>query len=420
MNSSKQRKKIDQTKTSSITSSPNYREQEHNLIVRLLPELSFAEVSHVAFTGHSQELKSFFKQHAGEFMFVGHPFSFAPQKRSVAEFYAHGSLKSEMKAFQVNGPEVFLYIRDFLVTFYFLLKSRRKFHVYVGVDPLNALAGLILKQLGFVQVTVFYVIDYVPVRFKNLLLNYLYRSFDRSSVSRADFTWNLTASMTEARERIGIKKEHTHQIIVPTGMHSERIDCYAPEDVDKTNVVFLSHLREGQGIDLVLEALPLVVKKIPSVNLIVIGTGPLEARFKEEAKKRNLSNNVTFLGYIENHDEVEDIIAKCRVGIAPYVPFPSSFTWFADPGKPKVYLGCGVPVVITRVPEVASEIAKRRAGIAINYDAHELAQAIITVLTDQALYEEFRANAVQFAKELSWESVYIKALSELLKKHSKN
>ena len=64
------------------------------------------------------------------------------------------------------------------------------------------------------------------------------------------------------------------------------------------------------------------------------------------------------------------------MGIAPYVPDPNSFTWYADPGKPKVYLGCGIPVIITKVPEVAFEISKRKAGIAINYDSHELSEAI--------------------------------------------
>ena len=82
------------------------------------------------------------------------------------------------------------------------------------------------------------------------------------------------------------------------------------------------------------------------------------------------------MGYIESHEEIEEIVAKCRVGIAPYVPDPNSFTWYADPGKPKVYLGCGIPVIITKVPEVAFEISKRKAGIAINYNSHELSEAI--------------------------------------------
>ena len=378
-----------------------------------LSMLSFLVVSHVAFTGHAQELKSFLKQRAEKLVFIGHPFSYALQKKSVAEYYENSILKAELKAPQISGPEIFLYLKDFLTTFYFTLRLRKKFHVYVGVDPLNALTGLILKRLGFAQITVFYVIDYVPFRFKNVILNNVYRSIDRLAVYNADYTWNLTSAMADAREKIGIRKNDTHQITVPTGTHSEKFKGMLKELVDRNTVVFLSHLRKGQGIELVLEALPGVIKEVPSVKLVVIGTGPLEKYFKEEVKKRNLTDNVEFLGYIENPDEIDKIVAKCRVGIAPYVPDHDSFTWYADPGKPKVYLGCGIPVIITRVPEVALEISKREAGIAINYSSRELADAITKLLNDDVLYEKYRANAVQFASELDWGTVFTQAFSNL-------
>ena len=178
-------------------------------------------------------------------------------------------------------------------------------------------------------------------------------------------------------EKIGIKKDKTNQITVPTGTHFEKLKNAHLVDSERNTIVFLSHLRKGQGIELVLEALPEVVKQIPSVKLIVIGTGPLEKYFRDETKKRNLTKNIEFLGYIEDPDEIDKIVAKCMLGIAPYVPDPNSFTWYADPGKPKVYLGCGIPVIITKVPEVAFEISKRGAGIAINYNSHELSEAII-------------------------------------------
>ena len=378
-----------------------------------LSSLSFIVVSHVAFTGHAQELKNFLKQYAETLTFIGHPFSYAFQKKSIAEYYENCVLKVKLNAPQTSGPETFLYLKDFLTTFYFTLRLRKKFHVYIGVDPLNALTGLILKRMGFAQITIFYVIDYVPLRFKNMILNSVYRFIDKLCVYNADFTWNLTSAMADARQSIGINKNHSNQMTVPTGTHSEKFDA-SQICSDKNTAVFLSHLREGQGIELVLEALPAVVKLIPSVKLFVIGTGPLEKYFREEVRKRELSDNIVFLGYIEDHDEIDKIVAKCRVGIAPYVPDPHSFTWYADPGKPKVYLGCGVPVIITKVPEVAFEISKRGAGIAINYNSHELSEAIIKFLCDDNFYQACRENAINLASELDWNSVFTKAFSKVL------
>ena len=291
-------------------------------------------------------------------MFIGHPFSYASQKKSIAEFYEKGSLKIELKVPQISGPEYLIYLKDFLTTFYFNFRVRKKFDIFIGADPLNALVGLILKKLGFTQITIFYVIDYVPNRFKNPILNSLYRSLDRICVCNADYTWNLTSTMVQQEKKMELAEDKTNQMIVPTGMHPKKIQRTDQPNA-KNTVVFLSHLRKGQGIELVLDALPEVIKEIPSAKLIVIGTGPLEHILRKRRKREILSIASPFLGYIENHDEIEEIVSNCRVGIAPYVPDPNSFTWYADPGKPKVYLGCGIPVIITKVPEVAFEISKR-------------------------------------------------------------
>ena len=385
----------------------------------VLSKLSFVIVSHVAFTGHPQELESFLKQRGHELMFIGHPFSYALQKKSAATVYEKGSLKAKAEVPQIKGPEIFLYLKDFLATFYFLLKFKSKFHIYVGVDPLNAFVGLLLKRLGFVKIVIFYVIDYVPVRFNNVILNNVYHSVDKICVHHADYTWNLTSRMAIGREWRGIRKEETNQMTVPTGTHFEEAKQLPSEQVDRTSIAFLSHLRKNQGIELILEALPEVVKEIPSAKLVVIGTGPLEDYFKSEVKKRNLEKNVVFLGYIKDHGEIEKIVSKCGVGLAPYVPDSDSFTWYADPGKPKVYLGCGVPVIITRVPEVAFEIEKRGAGIAINYDKHELIGAIVKILTNDEVYRHCRQKALEFACEYAWEKIFDEAFKHLLVKYDK-
>ena len=379
-----------------------------------LSRLSFAIVSHVAFTGHAQELENFLKKRSSKLMFIRHPFSYATQKKSRATICEKGILKVDVEFPQVRGPEILLYLKDILVTFFFFLKFRSRFHVYVGVDPLNAFVGLLLKRLGFVNVVIFYVIDYVPVRFRNSVLNNLYHSIDQVCVCHANYTWNLTSAMADARERRGINKKETHQMVVPTGTHFEKNKQLPFDKIDRTRIAFLSHLRECQGIELILEALPEIVKEVPSAKLTVIGTGPLEEYFKAEVKRRDLEGNVEFFGYIENHDEIEKIIAKCGVGLAPYVPVSNSFTWYADPGKPKVYLGCGVPVIITKVPEIAYEISKHGAGIAIKYDKTELTTAIVKLFKNEALHRQFRRNALDFASKNTWNKIFLRAFNQLI------
>jgi glycosyltransferase involved in cell wall biosynthesis len=379
-------------------------------IDKLLANLSVVIVSHIALTGHSQELENFLKKRVQKLVFIGHPFFYAKQKSSFAVIYEKGVIKSKIEAPKIIGHEIILYLKDFILTFYFIFRLRYRFDIYFGVDPLNALAGLLLKRFGIVRIVVFYVIDYVPIRFKSVILNNIYHFVDRICVSHADYTWNLTSAMANARARRGINNRKTNQMIVPTGTNLR----YKPiEEIDRVSVVFLSHLREGQGIELILDAMPIVVEKFPAVKLLIIGTGPLEEYFKKEVEKKNLNNNIFFLGYIESHEEIEKIISKCRIGIAPYVPDPNSFTWYADPGKPKVYLGCGVPVIITKVPEVAFEIEKWGAGIAIDYNKDELADAILKLLTNDKFYYQSRQRAIEFASNYTWDNVFYRAFKQM-------
>ena len=380
-----------------------------------LDELSVLIVSHIAFgTGHSQELENFLKRRVQKLVFIGHPFFYVEAKNSFVTIYEKGRFKSKIEAPKIMGPEFLFYLKDFVLTFYFILRLKSRFDIYVGADPLNALVGILLRQLSIVRVAIFYVIDYVPVRFKNPIFNGIYHFIDRICVYHANYTWNLTSAMMDARAKRGIKNKKTNQIVVPTGTPFDRVKHLPIEEINKTNMVFISHLRKGQGIELILEAMPMVVEKIPSVKLIVIGTGQLEKKIKREVKEKKIDNNVLFLGYIENHEEAEKIISKCGVGIAPYVPDSGSFTWYADPGKPKVYLGCGVPVIITKVPEVAFEIEKRGAGIVIDYNKHELIDAIVKLLTNYEMYCQCRRKALEFASEYTWDNIFFKAFNQIL------
>ena len=77
---------------------------------------------------------------------------------------------------------------------------------------------------------------------------------------------------------------------------------------------------------------------------------------------------------------MEKELCKCAVGLAPYIVDKKNFSYYTDPGKAKVYLGCGLPVIITKFPLIAYEIDKRGAGVAIDYSERDLKEALIRVI----------------------------------------
>lgn len=382
--------------------------------MNLLKHKKIVIVTHVFATGPAQELEEYLKNRVKELLFIGHPFSYASDIRSFYKRYEKGTLTKEKKALSWKLPGLLMWFKDIVYTIFWTLCSKGKFDLYVGADNLNAFTGLFLRKIGKVKKVIFYTIDYLPKRFDNKILNGLYHWVDRYCVRHSNQNWNLSSRIAEQREkRSATKGKSTPQIVVPIGTHFNRIKRLPIEKINRKHLVYMGHLREGQGIELIIASLPEAVKRIPDLKLLFIGTGHLKNKIEEETGKLGVRSFVEFTGYIEEHKDMERILVRCAVGLAPYEPSPHSLARYTDPGKPKQYLACGLPVIVTRVPEIAKEIEKWPMGITINYDKKELADAIIRLLEDEQFYNKCRKNAVEFASGLSWNKIFERALAAI-------
>jgi len=347
------------------------------------------------------------------FLVIYHPFYFCKELSSKAYFHKYGELTKDFRFPWIKMPEMLTYIKDIVATLIIVIRSKRRYHLYIGADCLNAFVGLILRKLKLVNKVILYTIDLPVVRFKSSLKNKLYHLLNISCAYHCDIIWDLSRRMNLVRKMYGMKEKLCSPIIVvPSCMRiSHKLVSKLKSNKDTKILVFLGHLVERQGLQLVISAMPLLIRKIPNIKLLIIGTGPYEVRLKTLAKQLGLLNKyVIFLGYIGNHETVEQILKKADIGLAPYVPDPYSITMYADPMKPKVYMACGLPVIITKFPTIAKLIWERKAGIVINYDVKDLIDAIIKMLSNDHTYKSYKINALKLAQEFSCDKVFSKAL----------
>jgi len=134
---------------------------------------------------------------------------------------------------------------------------------------------------------------------------------------------------------------------------------------------------------------------------------------KSQISQARLIDNFQILGFVENFNEAVRTLSSCGLAIAPYYPFDkNSFTCYADPGKLKVYLGCGLPIVLTDMPPIARLIEERGAGVTARYDAADFAAQIIKIITSPE-YEQFRKNASKLGSQYEWDTIFREAFSKL-------
>lgn len=373
-------------------------------------------VTHEATTGPAHELRDYLISKVKILTFIAHPLLFIPstrKKRSYCEEYVQENKISRKDAPFLKGPEPFLYLKDCFYSFFWIFFSSKKYDFYVGSGNINAFVGLILKKLRKVKKVIFYCIDYVPVRFQNRLLNKFYHWIDRVCYRSCDFTWNLSERMIEAREKLGLRREPKH-LVVPHGVHFKRIERLPFDQINKTEIVYMGTLLEKQGIQHLIQALPVVCKEIPEITFTIIGEGPYEKELKELVSSLGLDQRVRFLGYIEDHKVVEKVMTKAALAVALYDPLSDNFSYYADPGKVKNYLAAGLPVLITDVPAISKQIVRERCGEIVPLEKDKIAQAIIRLLKSQDVLSDYRKKAIEFSSNYEWGSVLKQATSSLL------
>jgi len=86
----------------------------------------------------------------------------------------------------------------------------------------------------------------------------------------------------------------------------------------KYDFVFLGRLVKEKGVETLLNAIKILVKKPnnKSIKLAIIGYGAAENYLKEVAGKLEVEDNVHFLGPRRN-EELTDIVSKCEIAVIP-------------------------------------------------------------------------------------------------------
>lgn len=372
-------------------------------------------VTHRLYLGAGQDLYRYFKSISQPVLLVEHGFLSFPDRRTCfTEFNADKESVAQGLNYKFL-PDIACHIKDFFYTLLVPLRFRRRFRVYFGCGGFNALVGIILKSVGLVEKVVFYTIDFVPNRFPNRFLNRIYMFIDRFCVFYADRTWNLNLRMVIGREKYNNMPaaKFNRQSLVPIGIWRDDLLQVRLNIVKEKKLVFCGDLTELQGLQLVLEAIPEIVRKIPGFKFTIIGSGSFKEVLQNLVRALNIAEYVEFFGPIYEPKVLFEVLSQARVGIACYKETPGASVYFADVTKPKTYLSCGLPVIITKSPAISIEILKRKMGIVIDYRKEELVDAVLKIMSDDGFYLSCKHNAEKFMLDLDWNKIFATAIEEI-------
>ncbi len=291
-----------------------------------------------------------------------------------------------------------------------VIRKRTKCDLYVGSNRLNTIVGIILKNFGIAIKVVYFSPDWSKNRFKNNLLNFIFQKLDYFCVKYADVVWNSSTimpidPMMKEREKLGYPQEwRKKQIQISDGCDLLLIPPF--DLINRYQIGYVGHLIKHCGVQLAIDAFPSIAKEFPQAKLLIIGSGPME----DELRRKAQGMNIEFTGFMGDIKQVYERLLTCAFAIAPYEESKETISQFTDPGKVKNYFSVGLPVVITKVPQIAYEVDEEKCGIAIRYDINEFIDSISILFGNKNKLKEYRKNVLKLRKKYSWDSIFDRAL----------
>jgi glycosyltransferase involved in cell wall biosynthesis len=183
-------------------------------------------------------------------------------------------------------------------------------------------------------------------------------------------------------------------------------------------MVFMGTLKNENGPDLAIEAMPEILAKYPKATLQIIGGEENDRKaLANLAKSLKVEKNITFYGFVHDADEMSKIIRNRYLGLSLYRAIPGSPRYYGDAGKIRAYTAAGIPVITTDVPPLGREVTEKGAAIMIKDNPNDLVKAVDKIFSNNHLYLKLRKNAIQFAQGNTWENTYGNAFLEMERKY---
>jgi glycosyltransferase involved in cell wall biosynthesis len=366
---------------------------------------------------YGDELYDFLKRNGfGDVVKIDFPFGKRSEKAIRFKRCKNGAEVSRFdSSIRFSSPALISYLKDFFYGIAYGFRFLRNTDVFFGTDNLLTVIGLFLKKIGMVKKVAHIVIDYSPVRYDSGIMNGLYFSFDKICLYRSDFVVSLNDKMIDSRIKDRkLDSARINRVIAPFGNHSGR----RKEEAVRANgrkIAYFGEVSKNKGFELFVPiAKSLLAKGFRDFKFEIIGGGDVDL-LKMEVEFNHMDNFFDIRGRIVDVEEIESELASCSIALAPYYPDDkNSFSYYADPGKVKFYLGCGLPIIITDVPPIAKELESCGCGMISRYDSDDFADKIIEMLGDEGRYRAYRDNSVRFGKRFGWDTVFGALLEKIL------
>jgi glycosyltransferase involved in cell wall biosynthesis len=219
--------------------------------------------------------------------------------------------------------------------------------------------------------------------------------------------------------------QYYKKVLISHGIKAEKIDVIqnvpnedlfkaqgnaSPDKNDHFRVITHGSIIKRYGVQVLVRAIPALIKEIPELRVDVVGDGEYLQQIKELSSQLGISDYIRFTGRV-SHEQVPVFIAGARIGVAPMVDD------VGVPNKVFEYFALGRPVVLSSHPSLRDTFPENCVAFFKPDDEKDLASKIIDIYRHPEKANAQVKNASEFYRKNQWSNLkneYLKIYQELL------
>jgi glycosyltransferase involved in cell wall biosynthesis len=186
--------------------------------------------------------------------------------------------------------------------------------------------------------------------------------------------------------------------VIPNGIDASLYrNAKAIELEGDPSILFVGHLDDTKGVDMLIRAFDLVNRQIPDSCLHLVGSGPRESMYRNLAKSLHLESRIIFHG-----SKSRDILPGIYKGAGIFV-LPSRFEMFGNVLLEA--MASEKPIVATKRGGIPEIIKHNTNGLLVNATPSDIAAGISRLIDTPELCEQMARSNRKNIEKYRWEAV---------------
>ncbi len=179
---------------------------------------------------------------------------------------------------------------------------------------------------------------------------------------------------------------------------------------DRRTILTFGLLNKNKGIEVMLRAMPAIVKADPSVMYIVLGmTHPnilkeegelYRFSLRQMVKELNLQEHVIFYNRFVDDQELHNFLCAADIYVTPYISEKQLTS-----GTLSFAVGAGKAVVSTPYWAAKELLADGRGKLVDFQDSDKIAESIIEILNNDSQFYCLRRQAYEYGRSRTWPKI---------------